>query len=79
MSTKVFFTKILQKCYEQKFFTEAVDKNCKQNLKKKNLSKSFVNKRFLESCMHKLITKMLAAVVNNRFNDIMLKKDAYKN
>ena len=29
--------------------------------------------------MHKLITKMLAAVVNKRFNDIMLKKDANKN
>ena len=29
--------------------------------------------------MHKLITKMLAAVVNKRFNDIMLKKDANRN
>ena len=29
--------------------------------------------------MHKLITKMLAAVINKRFNDIMLKKDANKN
>ena len=28
--------------------------------------------------MHKLITKMLAAVINKRFNDIMLKKDADK-